>query len=101
MQKSQFLLILTVFGGANHGYCVKSKKKVFFFILTWIALKKDTPQENLNTHPKNQAIQVTPTQVLDFRRGVTHTQWSGVASAPVAPFQRTPQTHDSVFINRL
>ena len=61
MQKSLFLLILTVFGGANRGNCVKSKKKVIFFILTWIALKKDTPQENLNTHPKNQAIQVTPT----------------------------------------
>jgi len=60
MQKSQFLLILTIFVGANHGNCVKSKKKVIFFILTWIALKKDTPQENLNTHPKNQAIQVTP-----------------------------------------
>ena len=27
-----------------------------------------------------------------------HTQWSGVASAPVAPFQMTLQTHDSVFM---
>ena len=37
-----------------------NQKKVIFFILTWIALKKDTPQENLNMHPKNEAIQVTP-----------------------------------------